>query len=219
MVATVVCFAVAIVLTVLPGPAFVFWILGFMFLGFGAGQILLSLHAVQEWMHRKVPLANRFPRLRKGHIRKVLRHRWIQMLDGLSGHRESRARRRAAAGTQPVASLHAGPKALAAVRERNAIGHAAAGREPPRRGPDLRFHATARIDQGIRDLDVPPVTEDERLLRPAPRTEFTHTDPWRGLRIMGEFVEGVDRLASVEEAGAGFGSPRVAPDGARRRAA
>ena len=96
MVATVVCFAVAIVLTVLPGPAFVFWILGFMFLGFGAGQILLSLHAVQEWMHRKVPLANRFPRLRKGHIRKVLRHRWIQMLDGLSGHRESRARRRAA---------------------------------------------------------------------------------------------------------------------------
>src|SRR5207245_524517 len=60
---------------------------------------------------------------------------------------------RTAAGTQPVASLHAGPKALAAVRERNAIGHAAAGREPPRRGPDLRFHATARIDQGIRDLD------------------------------------------------------------------
>ena len=126
---------------------------------------------------------------------------------------------RTAAGTQAVASLHAGPKALAAVRERNAIGHAAAGREPPRRGPDLRFHATARIDQGIRDLDVPPVTEDERLLRPAPRTEFTHTDPWRVLRIMGEFVEGFDRLASVEKAVTVFGSARVAPGDAQYRAA
>ena len=118
---------------------------------------------------------------------------------------------RTAAGNRPAESLHAGPEALAGVRERNEIGHAAAGREPPRRRRDPRFHALPRIDDGIRDLDVPPVTEDERLLRPAPRTEFTHTDPWRVLRIMGEFVEGFDRLASVEKAVTVFGSARVAP--------
>ena len=96
MVSAVACFAVAIVLTVLPGPAFIFWILGFMLLGFNAGQILLSLHAVQEWMHRRFPLAGRVPRLRKGHVRRILRHRWIQMLNRLSGHHEARAHRRAA---------------------------------------------------------------------------------------------------------------------------
>jgi hypothetical protein len=90
------CFAIAVVLSVIPGPAFVFWILGFMLLGFGAGQILLSLHAVQEWTRRHVPYAHRLPRLRKGHIRRILRHRWVQMLDGVSGHREARTRRRAA---------------------------------------------------------------------------------------------------------------------------
>src|SRR5690348_7136544 len=43
-------------------------------------------------------------------------------------------------------------------------------------------------------------TEDEQLFR-SPQAErpeeqlFTHTDPWRVLRIMGKFVEGFDRLA------------------------
>jgi len=79
------------------------------------------------------------------------------------------------------------------------------------------FAATARLDDAIRD--VVPVTEDERLLRPAPRTEFTHTDPWRVLRITGEFVEGFDRLASVEKAVTIFGSARVAPGDPQYRAA
>ena len=38
------------------------------------------------------------------------------------------------------------------------------------------------------------ITEDERLLTTVPSTErraFVHTDPWRVLRIMGEFVEGL----------------------------
>jgi uncharacterized protein (TIGR00730 family) len=117
-----------------------------------------------------------------------------------------------AAGNRPSASLHAGPKALAGVCERHAIGHAAAGREPPTRRPDVRFHATARIDDAIRDVDTPPVTEDERLLTPTPRTDFTSTDPWRVLRITGEFVEGFDRLASLDKAVTVFGSARTAPD-------
>ncbi len=56
-------------------------------------------------------------------------------------------------------------------------------------------------------------TEDEQLLA-APRPEqaqFTHTDPWRVLRIMGEFVEGFDALAELGQAVTIFGSARVRP--------
>jgi uncharacterized protein (TIGR00730 family) len=54
-------------------------------------------------------------------------------------------------------------------------------------------------------------TEDEQLLvRPAgPATAFTHTDPWRVLRIMGEFVHGFDALADVGPAVSIFGSARI----------
>src|SRR5881397_1119602 len=56
------------------------------------------------------------------------------------------------------------------------------------------------------------VTEDERLLQIPPderRTSFTHTDPWRVLRIMGEFVEGFDTLSDVRNAVTIFGSART----------
>jgi uncharacterized protein (TIGR00730 family) len=64
-------------------------------------------------------------------------------------------------------------------------------------------------------------TEDERLLEsPDPRAvDFTHTDPWRVFRIMGEFVEGFDTLASVGRAVAIFGSARVKPDDPQYEAA
>ena len=55
-------------------------------------------------------------------------------------------------------------------------------------------------------------TEDERLLA-APgineRRSFTHSDPWRVLRIMGEFVEGFDTLHDVRNAVTIFGSARI----------
>ncbi len=64
-------------------------------------------------------------------------------------------------------------------------------------------------------------TEDERLLKtPRPeQAEFTHTDPWRVLRIQGEFVEGFDTLANVGEAVTIFGSARVEPGDAMYQAA
>ncbi len=60
------------------------------------------------------------------------------------------------------------------------------------------------------------VTEDERLLAsPVARldeADFTHTDPWRVLRITGEFVEGFDTLAHIGPAVTFFGSAR-SPEG------
>jgi len=57
-------------------------------------------------------------------------------------------------------------------------------------------------------------TQDEKLLA-APRQQeqlFTHTDPWRVLRILGEFVEGFDTLAELGPAVSIFGSARTSPD-------
>jgi len=58
------------------------------------------------------------------------------------------------------------------------------------------------------------VTEDERLLTVTPqdRRAFTRTDPWRVLRILGEFVEGFDTLSDVHNAVTIFGSARTPPD-------
>ncbi|NTV63742.1 MAG: TIGR00730 family Rossman fold protein [Oscillochloris sp.] len=57
------------------------------------------------------------------------------------------------------------------------------------------------------------ITEDERLLRTDvadQRThDFTHTDTWRVLRIMGEFVEGFDTFAGIGPTVTIFGSARV----------
>src|SRR5688500_8684518 len=54
-------------------------------------------------------------------------------------------------------------------------------------------------------------TEDEQLfVRPEPEAAaFTHTDPWRVLRIMGEFVTGFDAMADGGLAVSIFGSARV----------
>ncbi len=60
----------------------------------------------------------------------------------------------------------------------------------------------------------PARTEDERLLDtppPVERRAFTSTDPWRVLRIMGEFVEGFDTLANVRNGVTIFGSARIKP--------
>jgi len=57
-------------------------------------------------------------------------------------------------------------------------------------------------------------TEDERLLNPDRTKEriFTDTDPWRVLRIQGEFVDGFDTLAELGPAVSIFGSARTPAD-------
>src|SRR5215510_13534965 len=59
---------------------------------------------------------------------------------------------------------------------------------------------------------IPGTTHDEQLLESPRPDEFTHTDPWRVFRIMGEFVEGFDELATLTRAVAIFGSARTKPD-------
>jgi len=104
--------------------------------------------------------------------------------------------------------------ALAGVRERHHAGHRAAGRQPPgARGARVARAAKRRVDDAIRDV-APPLTEDQKLLSFAPRQndDFTRSDPWRVLRIMGEFIEGFDKLASVEKGVCFFGSARTSPE-------
>src|SRR5262245_43245653 len=77
--------------------------------------------------------------------------------------------------------------------------------------PNLSLSRTAKVGEK---------TEDELLLerkkaaRPVPRVpeqaEFTHGDPWRVLRIMGEYVHAFDALAEVGAAITIFGSARTA---------
>lgn len=54
-------------------------------------------------------------------------------------------------------------------------------------------------------------TQDEKLLQsPTPEQDlFTDTDPWRVLRIQGEFVEGFEALAQLGPAVCLFGSART----------
>jgi uncharacterized protein (TIGR00730 family) len=55
------------------------------------------------------------------------------------------------------------------------------------------------------------MTEDRKLLEPTSRPAFLNTDPWRALRILSEFVEGFDALATLGPAITVFGSARVSP--------
>ena len=55
-------------------------------------------------------------------------------------------------------------------------------------------------------------TADQGLLAARPageRQAFTSSDPWRALRILGEFVEGFDALSDIEWAVTIFGSARL----------
>ena len=58
----------------------------------------------------------------------------------------------------------------------------------------------------------PGTTQDEQLLESPRPDEFTHTDTWRVFRIMGEFVEGFDELATLTRGISIFGSARTRPD-------
>ncbi|MFS8532978.1 TIGR00730 family Rossman fold protein [Sphaerobacter thermophilus] len=82
------------------------------------------------------------------------------------------------------------------------------GAEPPRAADEEEANPT--LSRAAR-LGQP--TEDRRLLESPGRqpssTAFLETDPWRILRIQGEFVEGFDALARVTQGVSFFGSSRI----------
>ncbi len=139
-----------------------------------------------------------------------------------------RPRAKTAKMTKPprtASGKRANPERLAAaqaeaqegLRERTEAGHRAAGRTPPSQVTAERSSGAARkVDTDLRDF-TGPETEDEKLLQ-APVEDrrrpgdFTRTDTWRVMRIMGEFIEGFDNLATVQRGVSIFGSARTAPD-------
>ena len=127
-----------------------------------------------------------------------------------AGRPRSKASR---ARIDPDRRADAEKRALEGVRERTEEGHLLAGRTPPSQGTAPRTSGAHRsVDTAIRDAVV--LTEDAKLLQqPGPRQDvFTQTDPWRVLRIMGEFIEGFDVLSTVAKGVAFFGSARTGPD-------
>ncbi len=127
--------------------------------------------------------------------------------------RSTRARTAGGKKLNPQVMASAEQKAREGLKQRTEEGHLKAGRTPPsqQEGSGRRSGATRIVDDSIRD--VAAVTEDEKLLQqPGPRIDFTRTDPWRVMRIMGEFIEGFDTLASVDKAVTIFGSARIGPD-------
>jgi uncharacterized protein (TIGR00730 family) len=65
------------------------------------------------------------------------------------------------------------------------------------------------IEKEEPDEHLPGTTQDEQLLESPGPDEFTHTDTWRVFRIMGEFVEGFDELATLTRGVSIFGSART----------
>jgi hypothetical protein len=80
---------------------------------------------------------------------------------------------------------------------------------------DRRHLQRYPIDDSIRDVKPHNwATADRQLLEPDEdaHSEFTSTDPWRVLRIMGEYVDGFDKMASITRGVSIFGSARTTPD-------
>ena len=74
------------------------------------------------------------------------------------------------------------------------------GGTPRKRGPVELRRAQARAPQS-----------DRYLLDTQDQSNFTHTDPWRVLRIQSEFVEGFGTLSELGSAVSVFGSARSQP--------
>jgi uncharacterized protein (TIGR00730 family) len=130
-------------------------------------------------------------------------------------------RRKSSRKARTATGKKADPATLAAatlgsqegLRERTEAGHRAAGRTPPSEVSGKKTSGATRIvDDDIRSY-AGLTTEDQKLLEsPKSGQDFTRTDPWRVLRIMGEFIEGFDTLATIRKGVTIFGSARTHPD-------
>jgi hypothetical protein len=127
------------------------------------------------------------------------------------------------------------PKATAPKAARSASGKKVDPEQMEKAASESRAGLKARIDEGRRATERFADVEGVHLQRRAtddangdkagalpadarlhqsggPLTVFRTTDPWRVMRIMGEFIEGFDDLASIEKGVSVFGSARTPPD-------
>ncbi len=90
------------------------------------------------------------------------------------------------------------------------------GLKPGSNGKKRHIHVPTMGPALKRATEDEQLFERERPTPPSPRApelgQFTHTDPWRVLRIQGEFVHGINSLSEVGAAVAVFGSARTKPD-------
>ena len=63
----------------------------------------------------------------------------------------------------------------------------------------------------MRGRQVPKSTTDQRLLDDKGHADWLHTDPWRVLRIQGEFVDGGAHVREPPVARVGVDVERVVP--------
>jgi uncharacterized protein (TIGR00730 family) len=75
----------------------------------------------------------------------------------------------------------------------------------------MRIARRGRLDARGPARDAIGHADASLLTRPAD-PDFIHSEPWRALRILGEFVDGFDALARVGPAVAVFGSARLHED-------
>src|SRR3954468_22473407 len=140
--------------------------------------------------------------------------------NGTKAPGKTRKHARTAGGKKatPEVMAEASANAQEGFRERTEVGHRAAGRTPPsERGAARSGGAAGKGGEAICGF---PVTEDEKLLQTgSDTTDFTRSDPWRVMRIMGEFIEGFDNLAHVRRGVSIFGSARTHPDDPQYQAA
>ena len=121
--------------------------------------------------------------------------------------------------SHPAQMAEAAQASRKGLKERTEAGHRAAGRTPPSQKSGIKTKGAARvIDDAIRDDFM--ATEDSKLLQTeSSHADFTRSDPWRVLRIMGEFIEGFDNLAAVKKGVSIFGSARTDPEDPQYEAA
>lgn len=74
---------------------------------------------------------------------------------------------------------------------------------------DNNAQRTLRGPLLLRDAGTQESTFDQRLLESGADHEWQHADPWRVLRIQGEFVAGFDALSKLPKAVTVFGSART----------
>jgi uncharacterized protein (TIGR00730 family) len=138
-----------------------------------------------------------------------------------AGTRKKSARTASGKKASPQVLAAASLGAQEGYRERTEAGHRAAGRTPPSERREGRSSGATRrvVDTSIRDYDL-VATEDEKLLQAHSDThDFTRSDPWRVMRITGEFIEGFDNLHDVKRGVSLFGSARTHPDDPQYQAA